>query len=308
MGKKVIKLIVVIACVLTVMFAFIHRPQAAVTLLRLGSKGEEVVRLQNRLHDLGYFDYHGATGNFATLTRTAVTRFQSVNGTAADGIAGPITLNKLYSNSAKSLVLRAGNSGQAVQSMQLRLKTLGYFSGVGTGVFGAVTLKSVKQFQREHGLVVDGIAGPLTRKMLFSNKAKTAALASPVKNAAFSVADIAAAQTNKPYALGAAGPDSYDCSGLAFYAMTQAGYSVTRLSSAGYSAVSTWSKISGKDNLAKGDLLFFRSDESPAIGHMGIYLGNGQFVHASSGQAKVMLSTIDNVYWTRNLAFARRIF
>lgn len=308
MKKNLFRLIVVIACVITVMTVFVPNAEASGILLRLGSSGSAVTELQTRLHNLGYLDFHGATGNFGTLTQTAVIRFQSVNGLVADGIAGPITLNRLYSNLARSLVLRAGSSGEAVQTMQLKLKSLGYFGGTGTGHFGAVTLDAVRRFQQAHGLAVDGIAGPLTRKMLFSNSAKNAGVASvPSNTSASLIADIALSQNGKPYAWGGNGPSSYDCSGLVYYAMTQAGYSVSRLSSAGYSAVTSWPQIAGRNNLAKGDLLFFRSDTSASIGHMGVYIGNGEFVHASSGQGRVMISTLDNTYWARNYLFARRV-
>ncbi len=303
--KNYLRLIVVIICVITVLSLFSTNAEAAGTLLRLGSSGGAVTELQNRLHSLGYLDYHGATGYFGTITKTAVLRFQRVNGLAADGIAGPLTINRLYSGSARSLLLRAGSSGEAVQTMQLKLKSLGYFAGTGTGHFGAVTLDAVKRFQKAHGLAADGIAGPATRKMLFSNSVKK--VPAPSKNTSAAViADIALSQKGKPYAWGGNGPYSYDCSGLAYYAMTQAGYKVSRFSSAGYSTVASWPKITG-NNLDKGDLLFFRSDTSASIGHMGIYTGNGEFVHASSGQGRVMVSSLDNVYWSRNLLFARRI-
>jgi len=285
------------------MFVFLPNAEASGALMRLGSGGGAVTKLQNRLHDLGYFDYHAATGNYGTITQTAVVRFQKVNALAADGIAGPATLNKLYSSSAKSLVLRAGSGGEAVRTMQLKLKNLGYFTGTGTGHFGAITLDAVKRFQQSNGLAVDGIAGPATRKKLFSNNVKAYR---PANTSAPLIADIALSQNGKPYAWGGIGPSSYDCSGLAYYAMTKAGYGISRLSSAGYGAVASWPKITGRDGLAKGDLLFFRSDASPGVGHMGIYTGNGEFVHASSGQGRVMISTLDNTYWTRNYLFARR--
>jgi cell wall-associated NlpC family hydrolase len=53
--------------------------------------------------------------------------------------------------------------------------------------------------------------------------------------------------------------------------------------------------------------VFFKSDTSSYISHMGIYTGGGQFVHASSGQGKVMVSSIDNAYWARNFVLARRV-
>ena len=287
------------------MYITVPDAQASSTLMRLGSRGSDVTALQEKLLQLGYLDYSGSTGYFGTLTQTAVSRFQRVNGLTVDGIAGPQTLGRLYSNTARSLLLRAGSSGEAVQTMQLRLKSLGYFAGTGTGHFGQVTLDAVRSFQRTNGLTVDGIAGPQTRRALFSNNMRPPKSAPAANTAA--IADIALSQNGKPYTWGGNGPASYDCSGLAYYAMTQAGFRVSRLSSAGYSAVSSWNQIWGTNSLKKGDLLFFRSDTSSSIGHMGVYIGNGDFVHASSGQGRVMVSTLNNTYWARNYLFTRRV-
>ncbi|RAP75091.1 C40 family peptidase [Paenibacillus montanisoli] len=68
-----------------------HAHASAVTLLRLGTSGTAVTLLQTDLKKLGYFSAT-ATGYYGTVTRDAVTRFQRDYGLAADGIAGPVTL------------------------------------------------------------------------------------------------------------------------------------------------------------------------------------------------------------------------
>ena len=107
--------------------------------------------------------------------------------------------------------------------------------------------------------------------------------------------------------LGGNGPSSFDCSGLAYYAMTQAGFTVSRFSAAAYSEQSSWTKITDTGSLQKGDLVFFYSENWTSINHMGIYTGGGQFVHASSGQGKVMVSDLSNSYWAGHFALARRV-
>ncbi len=305
MKKRNVRLVVLIVCVLTILFAAVPTAMAAGATMSLGSRGDNVTALQNKLLTLGYLDYPSATGYYGALTKTAVIRFQNNNGLGADGIAGPLTQNKLYSSTAKSLILKVGSSGEAVQTLQLQLKKLGYFSGTGTGYYGSVTREAVIAFQRANGLSADGIAGPATRKKAFSNN--TASAPNIATTSAAAIADIALKQIDKPYALGGNGPSRYDCSGLAYYAMTNAGYKVPRYSASAYSDMSSWSKISKTGSLQKGDLVFFRSDTSSYISHMGIYTGDGQFVHASSGQNRVMVSSIDNVYWARNFVLARRV-
>lgn len=304
MKKRNVRLVVLVVCVLTILLAAVPTAMAAGATMSLGSRGDDVTALQNKLLTLGYLDYPSATGYYGALTKTAVIRFQNNNGLGADGIAGPLTQNKLYSSTAKSLILKVGSSGEAVQTLQLQLKKLGYFSGTGTGYYGSVTREAVIAFQRANGLSADGIAGPVTRKKAFSNN--TASAPNIATTSAAAIADIALKQVDKPYALGGNGPSHYDCSGLAYYAMTNAGYKVPRYSASAYSDMSSWSKISKTGSLQKGDLVFFRSDTSSYISHMGIYTGDGQFVHASSGQNRVMVSSIDNVYWARNFVLARR--
>ncbi len=307
MKKKHLRLIITVICITAVLFATAPGALAASPTLKVGSSGSEVTKLQNKLIQLGYTDFTSATGYFGSATKTAVVRFQGNNGLTADGIAGSATHSKLYSTSAKSLILKEGSSGDAVQTLQLRLKALGYFSGTGTGYYGPVTKSAVIVFQKATGLYADGVAGPKTRYKAFASGTPSAAPAPSASTSNAAIADIALAQLGDPYLLGGNGPSSFDCSGLAYYAMTQAGYSVSRLSAAAYSSQSSWSKITDTNSLQKGDLLFFYSENWTSINHMGVYTGDAQFVHASSGQSKVMVSSLSNSYWASHYTFARRV-
>ncbi|HWL66264.1 MAG TPA: NlpC/P60 family protein [Actinomycetota bacterium] len=89
--------------------------------------------------------------------------------------------------------------------------------------------------------------------------------------------DAALSQIGKPYQWGAAGPDSYDCSGLTMWAWAQAGVGLPHNSGAQYSATVRVAR----EDLASGDLVFFGNP----IHHVGMYIGNGQMVEAPySGQ------------------------
>jgi peptidoglycan hydrolase-like protein with peptidoglycan-binding domain len=307
--KKHLRRIVTVICIIAVLISTAPGALAAGATLKVGSSGSEVTKLQNRLIALGYTDFSASTGYYGSATKTAVTRFQGQNGLTADGVAGSATQGKLYSSSAKSLTLKTGSSGEAVQALQLRLKALGHFSGTGTGYYGVVTKAAVTSFQKASGLTADGIAGAKTRTKAFSSNAVSAGSTASASTGSGSaaIADIALAQLGDPYVLGANGPDSFDCSGLAYYAMTNAGFPVSRLSAAAYSGQSTWAKITDTGSLKKGDLLFFYSESWSSINHMGVYTDSGQFVHASSGQGKVMTSDLSNTYWAGHFAFARRV-
>ncbi len=142
--------------------------------LKLGSTGAQVKIMQNRLIALGYLS-GTADGTFAETTEAAVYAFQKRNSIYADGVAGPTTLTKLYSSSAKkasSVVanlgsLKLGMTGGGVRALQQRLKDLGYYSGSVDGEFGAGTQAAVIAFQSANGLTADGVAGKSTLNALY---------------------------------------------------------------------------------------------------------------------------------------------
>jgi len=141
--------------------------------LDLGDTGSQVKIMQNRLIVLGYLT-GTANGNFEATTEAAVIAFQKRNGLGADGVAGPGTLTKLYSSSAKkadSVVANLGSlkqdsQGAAVRALQKNLKTLGYYTGSVDGDYGAGTVAAVTAFQAANGLTADGIAGNGTQNAI----------------------------------------------------------------------------------------------------------------------------------------------
>ena len=141
-------------------------------LSQLGSRSEEVRRIQTRLKDWGY--YTGSIdGIYGTKTEMAVRYFQQRNGLVVDGIAGPATLAAMGLSSdtaataaSSSTTLKRGSQGSTVRTLQTRLKEWGYYTGAVDGVYGAATEAAVKKFQKKNGLTVDGIAGPATLRAI----------------------------------------------------------------------------------------------------------------------------------------------
>ena len=159
--------------------------------LKVGSSGSEVKKLQQRLKDLGYLK-GGVDGDFGAATETAVKNFQANNGLEVDGKAGPATLTKVYSSSARKAPtttrtntprptntpftsLKNGSTGDDVRRMQNRLIELGYLSGRADGDFGDATEAAVRAFQARNGLTADGKAGTNTLNKLYSSSARKAA-------------------------------------------------------------------------------------------------------------------------------------
>lgn len=119
-------------------------------------------------------------------------------------------------------------------------------------------------------------------------------------------ASVAAAQASKmvgkPYKYGGASPSGFDCSGLVQYSFKHAGVSVPH-NTAQQRSASRRIKVS---ELQRGDLLFF-DQEGKKNSHVGIYLGEGKFVHAPSSGKSVRSDTLGNPYWKKHLSEARRI-
>jgi peptidoglycan DL-endopeptidase CwlO len=105
----------------------------------------------------------------------------------------------------------------------------------------------------------------------------------------------------KPYVYGAAGPNAFDCSGLTQYVFSKMGVDLSRTT---YTQVGEGTKVNRSD-LKPGDLVFFNTQGS--ISHVGIYVGNGEFIHAPRTGKPVMVSSLSDGYYSQKYATARRI-
>lgn len=139
-------------------------------LFKIGSVGREVRDIQARLVAAGFLDSGSdelARGEFSTDTERAVRGFQQVKGLRADGIVGPDTWPALVDASralgGRFLYLREPPlRGDDVADLKRRLNALGFYSGKENGIFDHDAAVAVEQFQRNSGLVADGIVGTST--------------------------------------------------------------------------------------------------------------------------------------------------
>lgn len=106
----------------------------------------------------------------------------------------------------------------------------------------------------------------------------------------------------KPYRYGGSSPAGFDCSGLIQYSYRQAGVSVPHNTGQLRSA----SRPVKRAELRRGDLLYF-DQEGKKYGHVGIYIGDGKFIHAPSSGKSVRSDRIDSPYWKKHLSEARRL-
>jgi cell wall-associated NlpC family hydrolase len=105
-------------------------------------------------------------------------------------------------------------------------------------------------------------------------------------------------QLGKPYVWGTAGPSTFDCSGLVVYAYGQMGVSLP------HSSYALWNAgvFVSQDQLEPGDLVFF-----DGLGHVGIYIGGGQFIHAPHTGDVVKISSLNDGWYASSYVGARRI-
>jgi len=106
------------------------------------------------------------------------------------------------------------------------------------------------------------------------------------------------------YIRGGKDPSGFDCSGLVYYVYHSFGYSVSRTASTQYSNNGV---LINRSELAPGDLVFFSNNGLKSVTHVGIYIGDDEFVHASRPGIGVVISRLDSSYYTTGWYGAKRV-
>lgn len=104
-----------------------------------------------------------------------------------------------------------------------------------------------------------------------------------------------------PYVWGGETPSGFDCSGFTRYVMKERGVDIPRTAAEQFAA----GKSVSEANLQVGDMVFFTTYK-PGASHVGFYMGDRQFIHASSSAGKVTISSLDEEYFKARYLGARR--
>ncbi|SPF52483.1 Cell wall-associated hydrolase, invasion-associated protein [Candidatus Desulfosporosinus infrequens] len=200
---------------------------------------------------------------------------------------------------AQAATLKLGSSGANVLTLQSELAHLGYSIGTLDGIYGPKTLAAVDAFQGNDHLKVDGIAGLLTQNAL--EKMQTPSVPSSSSTEISGIVSETKRLLGTAYLWGGTTPAGFDCSGFTQYVFASQGIELPRISR-------DQAKIGTAvpyNNLQPGDLVFFSFTGNGTISHVGIYLGNSQFISATTHKGVTIYSFTS--YWLNAYIGAQRV-
>lgn len=196
---------------------------------------------------------------------------------------------------AQAATLMLGSTGTEIRMLQSELQTLNYLVGSVDGIYGSETKAAVQEFQRNAHLQADGIVGPQTQEVLKQSYNSPQQKTSRIIRTAKGFLSV-------PYSWGGTTPTGFDCSGFTRYVYASQGITLPRVSLDQY-GVGTPVAFNA---LIPGDLVFFNLTSAKLVSHVGIYIGNGEFISATSSKGIAIYGFTP--YWAKAYVGARRVY
>lgn len=241
--------------------------------IKAGSTGDQATAMECLLTAAGFTTT--VDGSFSADDAAQLALFRSSIGLKPLTVGGERAWSALLSRGTAP-ALKSGDKGDDVVRLQLSVRAAGFTVPDG-GIFDAATVKVVKAAEKSRHLEQTGTATAALWKALQAGKVKAPAPTKkpPKKSSGKGARALAFAkrQLGERYRWGAAGPNSWDCSGLTMKAWASVG---VHLPHNARSQFHRGKKVS-RSHLKPGDLVFFYS----GISHVGIYAGKGKIIHAS---------------------------
>lgn len=283
------------------------------SLLKEGVDNEDVKVLQEKLIELKFLEKEETTTYYDDTIVQAVKDFQNFYGLDEDGAFGSNTFETLtlVSNISPleyNRTLEVDLEGEDVKALQERLQIMGFLNSDDIdSKYGAKTEQAVSDFQKLYKLQIDGIAGPgtieaINKALNGNNRMKRPKLASR-GGLDGNIITTAKKYIGTPYRYGGTSRSGIDCAGFTQVVYKSHGISLPR-SSVGQAGVGT--KLS-KSELKTGDLVIFSNTYKSGPSHVGIYIGNSNFIHASSSKG-VTISNLNESYYKNHFSYGRKVY
>ncbi|MEH7180581.1 C40 family peptidase [Neobacillus vireti] len=176
-------------------------------------------------------------------------------------------------------------------------------SGDTLGAISSRHTMTVQELKNLNGLKSDMIY--VGQQLKVSGTAKVTEVKPPAESSSdfqTELVSVAKSLMGVPYAWAGSSLSGFDCSGFIYYAANKAGYKTGRYSAAGY-----YSRTHYVDQPQPGDLVFFENTYKKGISHLGIYIGNNEFIHADEKKG-VSIANLSNPYYTKHFDGFKRFY
>lgn len=301
--------------------------------IQYNDHGETVRTLQKKLNKLSYYD-DKLDGDFGVFTELALKKFQADHNIMITGQADIETIQTIiqveknkYLKQIENLTesIYPGMHSEDVKLVQQALFYFGYYEGELDGIYGPLTKQALELAEETHNIQLTNkaIKESLTtlhdseenkleieleqeeiseENNLVENKKEQIEAPKQVrveKSNLSGVVQTARSLLGSPYAWGGTSPNGFDCSGFVQFVFESSGVTIPRT----VSDIWNFSKL--VDSPSVGDLVFFETYQ-PGPSHLGIYIGDNQFIHAGSSRG-VEVSDLSTPYWNDRFLGGKKI-
>ena len=263
-------------------------PSMANTVLTTLNEGDIVVILERTNNEWYHINFHGVTGYVnTTYLRDILT---AENFSAIGRITGD------------SVNIRAKPTTSSDAVAFCSEETIVTVIGINTGWYKVVHEGHTGYIRSDLMTIIEGTRASSSSSA--STPTSSGYIVPPANLAQGErIAQFALGFLGTHYVWGGTSPSGFDCSGLVKYTYDHFGYSITRVADSQYRNDGV---LVEKADLQPGDILCFSSDGS-YVNHVGIYIGNNEFVHSSSSSTGVIVSRLDSAYYTSVFLAGKRI-
>lgn len=285
-----------------------------------GENSKIVRHIQYKLQKTGHYPDQ-LDGQYGLLTEHAVKGLQSSVQVEVTGQMDQATMEKLLYKEKKADIdavrsemnqIAYGDDNEQVTAVQEVLFYHGYYKGDVDGIYGPLTEEAIQTANAE--LYPEKVAESETVKEETVKDTKEKNTVKEVSNTTEEKDVVVLQNTNNSsnmiqtakqyigtsYVWGGTSPDGFDCSGYIQYVYDESGVTIPR------TAAEIWNFATPVDNPSVGDLVFFETYQ-PGPSHLGIYLGNGDFIHAGTSRGVEISNVEENPYWKERYLGAKRI-